>query len=323
MKCGIKTKEDDYDVHASNALFCAQLAVEYAEEKKTELERLLEKNNKMLLSNEEKIKFKKMLRKKTPYDTTQRHVAYIEDDKEAYDKYKDRLPNMNIFYSDRARMKDEEDIDAIKNTTQFYSFSHQRADDNPNADSIDGIPVTDDNEHTCKWCHKKFKNGGKAFKDHEKLCTELACTGKAHKVNYKYFKCLCWKCQAGDHELCTYREFAGEETYKFVTSKKDIEETKLALQEEEHKKERIRMAELCQEVLTILHEPPYPLVGETKGLKVDHWKAIKNLLSISVTNNNGGNSKSIVKKDIISAISNKGDWTVIIALLKEKLSQNF
>ena len=64
MKCGIKTKEDDYDVHASNALFCAQLAVEYAEEKKTELERLLEKNNKMLLSNEEKIKFKKMLRKK-------------------------------------------------------------------------------------------------------------------------------------------------------------------------------------------------------------------------------------------------------------------
>ena len=111
MKCGINSKEDEYDVHASNALFCAQLAEMYAEEKKTKLEQYIEKHREQQLSNDEKKTFKTMLRRKSPYDTTQRHVAYIEDNKVTYEKYKSKLPNMNIIYSDRAHMKEDEDID--------------------------------------------------------------------------------------------------------------------------------------------------------------------------------------------------------------------
>lgn len=325
MKCGIRKKEDELDVHASNALFCAQLAEKYAEEKKTKLERYIENHRGLQLSNDEKKKFKMMLRRKSPYDCTQRHVAYIEDNKLTYEKYKRKLPNMNIFYSDRTRMKEDEDIDAIKDTTQFYSFSHKRADDNPNVNSLEPIPLTGDNEHTCRWCHKRFKNGGKAFKEHEKLCTALASTGKAHKINYKFFKCLCWQCQAGNHHLCEYRDFAGEENYKFVASKKDINKTKIILKEREQQEESKKIADKCQEVISKLSVPPYPLVTETKGLRIEHWKAIKELLSISATtdaSDDDSSKKKVLKKaDIISHISCKGEWDVIIPLLKQRLSQ--
>ena len=210
-------------------------------------------------------------------------------------------------------------------TTKFYSFSHKRADDNPDVNSLEQIPLTGDNEHTCRLCHKRFKNGGKAFKDHEKLCTELASTGKAHKIHYKFFKCLCWKCQAGDRHLCDYRDFAGEEKYKFVASKKDINKTKIILKEREQEEESKKIADRCQEVISKLSDPPYPVVAETKWLKMEHCKAIKELLSISATIDAGGDDRSkkkvLKKADIISDISRQGGWDVIIPLLKEKLSQ--
>ena len=55
-------------MHASNAILCCQFAMNYIEEKRTKLEKLLIDYEKGNLCNEDKLKLKKMLQEKSPYE---------------------------------------------------------------------------------------------------------------------------------------------------------------------------------------------------------------------------------------------------------------
>lgn len=262
-----------------------------------------------------------MLREKSPYESTQRHAAYIEDNKETYDKLKAKLPNVHIIYSDRARMKEEEDMPPIDNTTDYYSFSHKKADDNLDLASFAAIPPGDNGVHTCRYCSKVYQNGGKPFREHEKLCGKLIDSGKAHKLQCKYFKCFCTKCHEGNYGECRFREISGEEQSAFVATNTDIREIKELMRVEEEEQEQRSIAEKSREALSMLTRP-YPLVASNmKCLYGKHWKAIEKILDLRATRLDGKSSNALRVEDIRAAINEKGEWDIIIPMVEEKLDQ--
>ena len=103
--------ENDKDLHAKHAFCAYQLACDYVKLRPSKLES-------MLKNSTNNSKLQKALINKSPYESTVRNIAYMEDNEESYNMLKTKFPNAHIIFSDRACLRDDEDTEAIENTTE-------------------------------------------------------------------------------------------------------------------------------------------------------------------------------------------------------------
>ena len=110
---------------------------------------------------------------KSPYETTRRFVAYLEDDKNVYDQLvSNNNAEKHFIFSDRDKVKKEEDTTAINNTKQFYSFWSNRSDQAIRSSKYGpALDPAEDGTLTCRYCHAEMKQK-KAFTRHEAICKE-------------------------------------------------------------------------------------------------------------------------------------------------------
>ena len=179
MKAGvdkIKSESSD-DREPQSALEYAQMALAYVNENHPLIETMLEKHRKGELNNEEKRKLKDMLRNKTPYQCTKRCVGYVEGKRDNFWKYQKKLknicPDLVLAFSDHYRMKAEEDYKPLSDTTEFYSYSHSRQDDNPNSNEFEHQERTQEGKYLCRVCGKEYQRTVKRFEEHERICFKI------------------------------------------------------------------------------------------------------------------------------------------------------
>ena len=120
---------------------------------------------KKLENNDPELEFK------SPYETTRRFVAYLEDDKKTYDELvENNEADKHFIYSDREKVKKEEDTSPINDTKKYFSFWSNLSDnDIKSSDYGRAIPPAEDGTLTCRYCQSEMKQKT-AFEKHEIVC---------------------------------------------------------------------------------------------------------------------------------------------------------
>jgi uncharacterized Zn-finger protein len=308
IKQGIRQLEKDRDYHAYDALRVYNLAVEYIYSRPSKFERILS-------GDRQDVNMKKALEAKSPYECTKRFVAYMEDDQTIYQKLRKNVPDGHFIFSDRDRMKNEEDTRPIENTHAYYSFCHIKDDDNSDVRSFLPIPSSETGQYFCRFCSSKYKTK-KPFEAHEKFCKLSIETGKAHRIRFKYFKCFCKTCREGQSNQCIFNDVSGEEQSKWLVSLTDSEDIEAQLALEKKKTVTEYKIRTIHEAITLFtakyHQIPYPAVTETYcGLRKPHWTALAEVCRIKVNRSDGSEASPRVI-DLQNALNEFGGWQNIL-----------
>ena len=315
IKRGIAKMENDLDMHAKHAFFAYQLAFDFVKLRPSKLESMLnDPTNKPQ-------KLIEALKNKSPYESTARHIAYMEDNQETCNMLKGKFPTAHIIFSDRARLKEDEDTEPIGNTSEYFSFSHKKDDDDMN---VDNFPRIEDRPACC-FCFKLFQRRGKTLADHESFCKKAIESGLAHKIRFKHYKCCCNHCNNGDRNLCLKKESSGEEKIAWLMTNKDSRQLKDDIEAEGIQLNNQKTSQNAREALNkILAQYPdgteYPTVVNTscRGMLASHWEAIMKVCDIVGRRIDGhdGQLQVINRKQCLDDF---GGWNIIVPLLREKV----
>jgi hypothetical protein len=256
--------------------------------------------------------------------------AYIEDD---FGTYTDLCTNLNssrsttevgddnkvenhIVFSDRLNTKCHEDLAPIKGTTEYYSFTHRKSDDVCNVDDVLAIPCDASGNHYCRYCQKVYKSA-KAIAEHELFCKEVITSGKGYKISFKYCKCCCRECMAG--EQCPYEHITGEEKCKWLVSLDDeseiLDNVKKNIADDMINQELASTTEAIKMFLAkYSSNTTYPHMEETDcGLKRHHWHSMSKILlgnNVVRVDGRSGHPRII---DFQHAFEIRGGWHFILS----------
>jgi hypothetical protein len=287
------------------------LAEEYINFRPSKFERIFSGDKKNM---------KKALVSKSPYECTKRFAAYMEDDMTIYQKLRKNVPGGHFIFSDRDRMKHEEDTRPIENTHAYYSFCHSKDDDNSDVKSFLPIPRSETGQYLCRFCNCKYKTK-KPFEAHEKFCKLSIETGKAHRIRFKYFKCFCKKCRegGGQSSQCMFKDISGEEQSKWLLSNADYQEIEEMIGVANDKASEDAILESVKEAMGLLfskYNHDYPTVPETNcGMKRSHWCALVDICNLNVSRlDNARGSPRVM--DMQAALEKYGGWKKIVQLLE-------
>mmetsp|Transcript_12327 Transcript_12327/g.23097 ORF Transcript_12327/g.23097 Transcript_12327/m.23097 type:complete len:567 (-) Transcript_12327:550-2250(-) len=306
MKDGVKRKETEFDIFASDPFKYFSLAKNYIKSNPAKYETLI---------NNKGPDIKKSLISKSPYEATKRFVAFIDDDRLSVEKLKSQYPDDHFIYSDRSRMEAGEDIKPIEHTTQFYLFTHNSLDDNTCPDDYDDIPM-DGTKHVCKFCFDEYKNSH-AFENHQKFCMKAIECQKGHRIRFKHFKCYCKQCIRGHEIDCIYQESSGKEHSKWLVSLTDSEEIEANILLEkrrtpmENKKRTVDKAIML--FGTKYHHAPYPDATETYcRMTKNHWIALAEACGVAVQRSDGAAAAAPRVIDVQIALNEFGGWQKVL-----------
>jgi hypothetical protein len=334
IKQGIAKNEVELDCHAHCALLACQFAHDYVRKRPSKLESLINKAREGSLPHDQRVKLKQLLNLKSPYETTCRSVAWIEDSKEEFEKLKKKvedkkMPPMGVLFSDRARVKEEEDMAPLENITKYYSFRHDKADDNLKlADFVEKEP-TANGEYICRYCPKSFTSDGKLFQGHQRFCRKAVEMGKSHLIKYKHFSCYCNKC-ADDEGQCQYHEYYGEEQSKQLISIRDTKLIKGVLLKEDTKSQKMKTVSILEEarnnfLTNYTSEVTYPdnfEIGSACRFKAVHWEYIVREACGITAERSDGKSGAITIKDNVRALKEgEGDWKAVLEKVEKKINE--
>jgi len=312
IKQGIRQLETENDCHAYDAYRVHNLAQKYIKSKPSKFERLLSGD-----SQDVDMK-KKAFKSKSSYECTKRFVAYMEDDSTIYQKLRKNVPDGHFIFSDRDRMRDEEDTRPIENTHTYYSFCHKRDDDNCDVTSFLPIPRSETGQYLCRFCSSTYK-ARKPFEAHEEFCKLSIETRKAHRIRFKYFKCYGKNCREGRSHQCIFKDISGEEQSKWLLSTSDYQEIEQMISVANNSASNKAMLETVNEAMFLLfskYHNHYPPIPETScRLKQSHWCALVDICNVHVSRLDNTNGSPRVN-DMQAALEVHGGWQKIFELLE-------
>lgn len=270
-----------------------------------------------------------MLKDKSPHACTKRRVAYVEDNKEEAEKYKNKLklkhPDLLVVYSDRTRMKEEEDCEAIDDTQTFYSFSHKREDDGKSYESFPLLNQTAEGKFPCRVCRKEFESNGSRLKEHKELCKYLVQQHEKHCLYMQIFDCSCNQCADENFDQCPYKEYAGEEKETWIHSKKAEENAKVAFAAQKLNSQQQEIIAHATEALNKMKDcnENYPFIRDTPDgiLTRKYWSAITNLTAVTVTRNDGKTGAPKIEHMKIALANHFISWKPLLETLEPAIDR--
>ena len=316
----IKREEERLDVFCEHPLMGFYLLRDKYERDKAPMQ-------KALIAGSDKLKTK------SPFQTTGRFVAYIEDDLERYNKLKQNLPPDNhIIYSNRNHRQElENEITGMDGITKCHVFYHNKSFDSLRAQDFPAVEERG-GRFICRYCAASYVRKIDYAK-HEARCDAVVRSGRARHVIQTINPCYCNDCNGDMNKNCNFQHLKGEVKKTWLIPKQDMDQIKERLQantemvqENENAEKAIKLIRcffqkfLGLEIVdgntlpsneTISRLPAFGSKEIQGTLRANDVKILTEVLGLVVTRTDGQSTRAPLKSDHEASLNNVG-WRFII-----------
>jgi len=281
------------------------------------------------------------LKTKSPYQSTKRHIAYIEDDPVRYRKLKANLDPRyeHIVYSDRENIqKNSSEITSLNGISKFHMFCHDTHDDNiTSADFPDAIEVGDDDVHKCRYCEHEYKSSAH-FAKHEEECKVVVDSPDSRLVRFTKQFCFCNECNGDINKDCSYQPLKGDLKRQWLLPLPALEKIREKLVANREAKEDEEGLKKSKQIITAIVRKhsgleAFPLQGadycnlaaripsfgnKEMTIKASDIKTVAKTLNLQVTRRDLRTGQPL-KSDYEEAFTGAGGWKFVLEGLSAKL----
>lgn len=328
IKSQIRKLEMQDDTHAFDAEAAYQLAKKFVEKNKSVWEQKIKDCN-------------PELQYKSPHETSQRFIAYMEDDEWRLMALKKRYPDGHIIHSNRKYMQELEDIEPIKDIKSYYKFWHCLDDDELSEEHFQDYDDTNAAlTYACKFCQKTYKSRSTSFIAHVQTCQLSVELGLTSILRYQRLPCYCSMCTCGRTSECKYVEATGSANYTLLTSVIEQQRLQELSREKISRDEYVKMIAIAIEAVNILiHgmnvdilfpgenftfaliENLLPsMLEKNRNIKMLHYEAMAGVLQVDIRRSDGQIGKPRIN-DYMMSLEQHGGWKFVILSLLHVLKQ--